>query len=135
VIYFIKDTGSLAIKIGYSKKPNKRLSGLQTANPHKLLLLGTVPGTEKDEEELHGKFAQFRLEGEWFKGEIIEEILTIITTRREKIREVRRVSVSETSSDTLPDMPGGSGTADKDSGVQAILVGSLFAMTNCPFGL
>ncbi len=77
MIYFIKDTVSQAIKIGYSsKKPEQRLSDLQTGNPHKLILIGIIPGTPDDELSFHGKFAQHRLEGEWFKGAIIEEVLT-----------------------------------------------------------
>ncbi len=71
MIYFIKDTVSQAIKIGYSKSPKKRVGGLQTGNPHKLVLLGIVAGTEAEETAFHVRFAQYRMEGEWFKGDII----------------------------------------------------------------
>jgi hypothetical protein len=86
MIYFIQDTATQSIKIGLSKKPKKRLGMLQTANPHKLLLLGTIPGTAVDEALLHSKFAEYRLHGEWFKGEIIESILDIISSSRTKVR-------------------------------------------------
>jgi len=41
-----------------------------------LELLAVIPGTEKDEEELHQKFATYRLAGEWFtlSDSIMDEI-------------------------------------------------------------
>ncbi len=79
-VYFIKDTGTRSIKIGFSKTPEKRLADLQTANANKLMILGTIPGTPKDETLLHDRFSEHRLEGEWFKGdEIIEVVMEMIS--------------------------------------------------------
>ena len=116
MIYFIKDTVNLTIKIGYSKKPQKRLGVLQTSSPYKLLLLGTVPGTPDDEVSYHGKFATYRLQGEWFKGEIIEEVLTIIANHKANMVILRTTMESPT------DNPPGDGndTLDNDTGLQAI---------------
>jgi hypothetical protein len=125
MIYFIKDPGNEEIKIGYSAKPQKRLPDLQTGNPRKLILLGTVPGMKTDEVVLHSKFAQYRLEGEWFKGEIIEEILTIISTHKANTVRMRRTTMTEAtdkldSSDRPPDTIGGEDAADADSGTRGI---------------
>src|SRR5207249_616896 len=93
--YFTKDSGSQAIKIGYSRKPLKRLGMLQTGNPHKLILLGSVAGTPDDEASFHSRFAQHRLEGEWFKGVIIEEVLSIISAYKEQRLAMRRKTVTD----------------------------------------
>jgi hypothetical protein len=105
VIYFIKDTVTLAIKIGYSKKPNERLGSLQTGNPSKLILLGTIPGNETDEATFHIKFAQYQLEGEWFKGEIIEQVLEIISSHKKQRLEIRRKTVTEEITVQAPGEP------------------------------
>jgi hypothetical protein len=125
MIYFIKDTGTQAIKIGYSAKPPRRVGDLQTGNPHKLVLLGTVGGKKADEEALHVKFAQYRLEGEWFRGEIIEEVLSIISAyKKQRLQMRRKIVTTETGQDKedgepLPDVTG-EDTLDKDSGIRGI---------------
>jgi hypothetical protein len=133
VIYFIKETVTQAIKIGFSTKPKRRLSGLQTANPYKLILLGTVSGNTDDETSFHGRFAKFRLEGEWFKGDIIEEVLSIIAAhkeQKEQARQLRRKTMLEntvtdenqkTETPTPPVLVGNErGIVDTDSGIQGI---------------
>ncbi len=125
MIYFIKDTVSQAIKIGYSKKPKSRIGGLQTGNPHKLILLGTVTGKEIDEVAFHGRFAQHRLEGEWFKGEIIEDVLTIIAEHKERRLEIKRRTMTEMTpeGDKVESEPAPSdekGTLDNDSGIRGV---------------
>ena len=37
------------------------------AELYKLKVLLTIKGSEKLEKEIHSKFAEFRLSGEWFK--------------------------------------------------------------------
>jgi hypothetical protein len=78
MIYFIKDVVTQAVKIGYSKTPEKRLRGLQTATPNELVLLGSIHGGLEHEEAFHSRFAEHRLQGEWFKKEILAEVLEII---------------------------------------------------------
>ncbi len=90
MIYFIKNTVVQAIKIGYSAKPARRLAGLQTASPHRLVLLGTIPGSEADEQAMHARFAMHRLEGEWFCGDIIDEVFAILAAPREPVRVVSK---------------------------------------------
>jgi hypothetical protein len=78
MIYFIKDTVTLAVTIGYSKDAKKRLAHLQTATPHQLSLLGAIQGGLEHEAAYHERFATYRLQGEWFKGDVLPEVLGII---------------------------------------------------------
>ena len=64
MIYFIK-SGNY-VKIGYSKEPKQRLKELQTANPLKLTLMGTIPGTYSTEKALHSLYNKYKKRGEWF---------------------------------------------------------------------
>ena len=78
MIYFIKNKADAVIKIGYSKNAKKRLANLQTANPHELVLLGTIQGGLEHEAALHERFARSMLQGEWFRGDILGEVMAII---------------------------------------------------------
>ncbi|RLC17902.1 MAG: hypothetical protein DRI57_09140 [Deltaproteobacteria bacterium] len=66
MIYFIQLGTDGPIKIGTSENPQARLAQLQTSNPEKLHLLGTMTGNNSMETKLHQTFSPFRLEGEWF---------------------------------------------------------------------
>ena len=106
MIYFIKDTVSQEIKIGYSKRsPEQRLRDLQTGNPHKLLLLGSISGRRDDEGCFHSRFAKHQLEGEWFNGLIIEEVLAIISEHAQQRRTKRRTMSDATTSAPKTDGP------------------------------
>ena len=74
-IYFIQ-AEDRAIKIGWTGNAKKRIAGLRAVIPMELKLLGTIKGSIKDEERLHDKFKEYRLNGEWFK--LVEPILTHI---------------------------------------------------------
>ena len=65
-VYVISETGTNLVKIGISDNPQKRLLGLQTANPRKLVILATWRGGKSEESEYHYQFSEFRREGEWF---------------------------------------------------------------------
>lgn len=71
-VYFLAaiapDHETVAVKIGFSGGDlNERIRNLQTASPFPLDLYSTMPGTKRDERELHKRFADHRLNGEWFK--------------------------------------------------------------------
>jgi hypothetical protein len=78
MIYFIQDTVTRAIKIGYSTNPQKRLKNLQNSNQNKLVLLHAMHGELEHEAELLQRFDQFKMEGEWFKGDIAGAVSQII---------------------------------------------------------
>jgi hypothetical protein len=75
-IYFIADTKTNMVKIGVSTTPEKRLAGLQTSSPNKLVFLAVAEGDEKKEKELHQQFKKYRKSGEWF--ELSTEIKQLI---------------------------------------------------------
>jgi uncharacterized protein YozE (UPF0346 family) len=68
-IYFIQSELKNTIKIGYTAgNPEDRRKSLQTAHSHKLKIIATMPGTLEHEKDLHKRFAQYRLSGEWFES-------------------------------------------------------------------
>ena len=68
MIYFIQDTETLFIKIGFTDSaPEKRLAQLQTGCPGELVLLLVVEGDQHFEDVLHQRFDRFRERGEWFR--------------------------------------------------------------------
>lgn len=70
MIYFVEMEGSKAIKIGFTANDDvsRRLAQLQTGQPARLNLLGTIPGDMAAEKALHAEFAGYRANGEWFEG-------------------------------------------------------------------
>lgn len=68
MIYFILDRKNKVVKIGkYTKgKLAIRLSGLQVGNVHLLEVIGVQEGERCEEAELHEKFIDLRVRGEWF---------------------------------------------------------------------
>jgi T5orf172 domain len=62
------------VKIGVTTNIDARMSGLQTPEPVKLYAL--LNGWAKEERALHTRFAEYRLQGEWFlrKGTLAEWI-------------------------------------------------------------
>lgn len=68
-VYFIRGKSTNHIKIGYtSSTPEKRLSNLQTSASEELEIIHVIPsGTTTLEAELHEKFRNSHIRGEWFK--------------------------------------------------------------------
>lgn len=70
-VYFIHNEDSMAVKIGCAKNVQRRLATLQTSSPSDLKLLGTIKAESfrcamELEENLHEKFKDSRIRGEWF---------------------------------------------------------------------
>lgn len=87
VVYFIRE-GSPGgpIKIGYSSIVKGRLSSIQTGNSSPVVVLGTFSGGEREEGEVHRRFAHLRGLGEWFFSsddllQFIEEKCGVIVDR------------------------------------------------------
>ena len=81
-VYFITDNqpadgerGTLNVKIGFSKRPLRRLTELQTGNRRKLSIMGTINGGKHLETSLHRYFSARRIDdSEWFElspGEVL----------------------------------------------------------------
>lgn len=69
VIYFIQDQDSLHVKIGFtsSDTPEGRLKAFQTGNSSRMVVLATMAGEMSDEQELHARFCEYKVAGEWFR--------------------------------------------------------------------
>lgn len=77
MIYFIQAQGIGHIKIGFTDgDPLVRMSQLQPSSPVPLVLMATTSGTQEVEKQLHKRFAEHRVRGEWFKP--VSELLTYI---------------------------------------------------------
>ncbi|MGV6860992.1 MAG: GIY-YIG nuclease family protein [Putridiphycobacter sp.] len=75
-VYFMKNPRNNLIKIGVSIHPNIRKKQLESKN-NKLEILRIIDsGGFELERELHEKFKQYRMQGEWFKSN--EDILSFI---------------------------------------------------------
>lgn len=67
-VYFITQAEHpAAVKIGFAVDVNDRLGTLQTSSHVDLTILASFPGTVATEKQLHRKFADDRLRGEWFR--------------------------------------------------------------------
>jgi hypothetical protein len=74
-VYFLMEPEGTPIKIGFSKeRPEERLVGCQTGNPRKLYLATCRwhDSAEDIERELHLRFSEKRLFGEWFQISFVE---------------------------------------------------------------
>lgn len=65
-VYFVINEQMTRLKVGTSVNPTKRLRSIQTGNADTLVIYGTVQGDRHFEKQLHGEFAEHRLNGEWF---------------------------------------------------------------------
>lgn len=70
-VYFVQSQHGGAIKIGVSDNPEQRLIQLQTAYPHKLVIVKRIECDNRRyadelERSLHDRFQSQRLSGEWF---------------------------------------------------------------------
>lgn len=58
------------VKIGFTERSvRQRIVGLQTGCPKKLETYATLRGSRDDEREFHDRFADLRMNGEWFRRE------------------------------------------------------------------
>jgi hypothetical protein len=82
-VYFIQGEGGGPIKIGKAARIDRRIAGLHTVSPVKLVLLGHIPGGYPVEGKMHKRFAEHRLHGEWFHPapELLEFIAGLPVTQ------------------------------------------------------
>lgn len=69
IVYYIRDTRTNYIKIGRTDgDPEDRLSCLQVGNPSELIIVKLIECDDSIalERELHKKYAEFHIRGEWF---------------------------------------------------------------------
>lgn len=67
MIYLISDVKKEYCKIGYTQKdPLSRLCSIQVGNPIELEISSLIEGSIKLEKQLHKKFEEYYIRGEWF---------------------------------------------------------------------
>lgn len=66
-VYFVQNTRTSQVKIGYSSEVRKRIGSLQTATPDRLILIRLIDGGPRTEAWLHKKFSNLHVRGEWFE--------------------------------------------------------------------
>lgn len=68
-VYFIAPEDRPVVKIGKANNIKSRIRELQTGSADRLRLLAAIQGDERQEQQLHRRFAGLRLQGEWFRLE------------------------------------------------------------------
>jgi hypothetical protein len=76
-VYFVTARQVDLVKIGCASDPFRRLDYLQTSSPVELTLEAIYPGAYDRERELHARFAQLRVRGEWFKLDAEIELMIV----------------------------------------------------------
>ena len=68
LVYLVRCRVTGRCKIGVAGNPHARLASLQTGSPTPLELVATHAGGHAYERELHRRYAEHALAGEWFDG-------------------------------------------------------------------
>ncbi len=91
MIYFLEaDTTPALIKIGYTAKGvQERLSELQIGSPVEIRILGIMEGGCSEEQELHQRFAAYRVRGEWFRSHHDLDFFIRANAKRVQAKEER----------------------------------------------
>lgn len=66
IVYFIESPALGLIKIGWSRKPTKRLDDVRRSIPDELTVIATVRGGSILEGLIHSRCKALRKKGEWF---------------------------------------------------------------------
>lgn len=74
-IYVLRGRPKSAVKIGIARDVEARIATLQTGNPDELHLLASFPGSQAHETALHRYLQAERIRGEWFEGELTEQVV------------------------------------------------------------
>jgi hypothetical protein len=94
-IYFILDTGTNKVKIGFASNLEQRLKELRTGAPSELIVVATIPCLEQqkkiEEKKAHKFFKKYssknRHNREWFKPEILPFIPAYVKERKGSLTE------------------------------------------------
>jgi hypothetical protein len=95
-VYVIHSSSGL-YKIGHTTKdPNSRLHALRTATADDLTLVGVIPGTARQERELHAMLAAWHVAREWFRPcRAIERLCEQVSPVAPRGPNLRRLSPVE----------------------------------------
>ena len=94
MIYFIGNIEADVCKIGFSRKPYRRIETLRKQSPFYLEVFEIIDGDFTDEKMFHSKYDEYRINGEWFKlSKVIELGLT---------KSIKKVKISEITLNVNP---------------------------------
>lgn len=79
-VYFVRNTRTRSVKVGWSNDPQARLAMLQVACEDTLVLEATIPADQTAERRFHRMLAACRIRGEWFRGDAVDLLVTSIAT-------------------------------------------------------
>ncbi len=82
MIYIVRQQSTDFVKIGYTDNMMRtRLTSLQVGNPTLLVVIALYEGSKEVEKELHIKYAEQAVRGEWFtySDDMLELDLPIVT--------------------------------------------------------
>jgi hypothetical protein len=81
-IYIVVSLCGKYAKIGYAVNIRRRLRDIQTSCPFPLAIYRefSTPAAPHIEAELHRAFRDYRIRGEWFKGDKVIESLANVAT-------------------------------------------------------
>ena len=88
-VYFIGDSNHTGIKIGFSKKPQRRLHELQIANSSKLEILYLIPNASKNTETFYHNYlsSYLQLSGEWYEYDYVSKWIKYDKKQKKVLRE------------------------------------------------
>ena len=74
MIYFIGNKEMNICKIGYSKRPYRRIETLRGSVPFRLDVFDIIEGSLSEEKMFHDKYHKWTVKGEWFELDKVEEL-------------------------------------------------------------
>jgi len=112
MIYFLsaKTADGPRIKVGWTTEFERRLSQIRRGNACQIEVIGTMPGTEEDEQEMLKEISDYRDHHEWFVD-------------CPGLREwIARQRCPENTSDVLPEPTSQAASSEFDYGLTAVQV-------------
>ncbi|APL94105.1 hypothetical protein AI27_06475 [Sphingomonas sp. BHC-A] len=76
-VYFLQHGASGPVKVGYSKRPEKRIATIATSCPDPIVVLAVIDGSHALEQRIHRAFRAHRYRGEWLRP--TDEVISFVT--------------------------------------------------------
>jgi hypothetical protein len=94
-VYVIQEKDSGYIKIGFAKDFARRLVSLKTDNAHKIKTIAVIDDCKmQDELNLHKKYRDFRIRGEWYKEAVLDQLLGDIKSLETRSKNRHSIATS-----------------------------------------
>lgn len=77
-VYVVRAKDSGNVKVGHSGDVDWRLKSLQTGSWEELEIVFVIRGSRETERQIHEDFDHLHIRGEWFKGRIVDALVSAI---------------------------------------------------------